>query len=84
MKWLYGTREIIELLYGLACFYKTSQTTKIFLYLGKTAKSTRYVKLLSLLVLNSLLGLLEYLLPKGLQEQCLEFQDPHRSRPMES
>lgn len=67
------TREIIEP--GLAYFYKISQATKnVFLYLGKRAKSTSWVKPLSLFLLNSLLGLLEFLLHKGLQVQCLEFQ----------
>lgn len=75
--------EIIELLYVLACFYKV-RPERFFATLEKGPKSTSYAKPLNLFILRGLLGLLGYLSPKGLQEQCLESQGLHRSRPMKS
>lgn len=77
------TREIIELLYGLASFYRVSRAAKIFLCFGERARSARDTKPLSLFVLSSLLGLSEYLLPNRLQGHCREFQGPFGSMPIE-
>lgn len=77
------TREIIELLYGLASFYRVNRAAKIFLCFGERARSARDTKPLSLFVLSSLLGLSEYLLPNSLQGHCWEFQGPFGSMPIE-
>ena len=79
------TRQMIELLYGLACFYKISQAAKkiFFLRSGERTVSASYTKALSTVVLSSLLGLSEYLLPNRLQGHCLNYQGALGSRSVE-